>query len=284
VIDTTLARNPKALIYGVTATPNRGDGKGLREVFSNVADQIRFGELIRSGHLVSPRTFVIDVGTREALDGVKKLAEDYDMNAVASIMNNAPVNDAVVRHWKEQGRRSQDHCFRRHRCPCRSRSRCLPRRRRGSGRRAWRDVRGRSQGDARRLRDRDYHGPRQCRGVDRGLRLHTDRLHRPVAPEFLQIDPDPDGRTRAAGRRSRRTPGVVKTDCIVLDFGTASLKHGSLEQEVDLDGFETGGEAPTKTCPACDAEIPASVARVSAVRAPLRTGGRATRKPLSKTS
>lgn len=96
VIDTTLARNPHALIYGVTATPNRGDGKGLREVFSNVADQIRLGELIRSGHLVSPRTFVIDVGTRDALGGVRKLAEDYDMNAVATIMNTSPVNAAVV--------------------------------------------------------------------------------------------------------------------------------------------------------------------------------------------
>jgi DNA repair protein RadD len=51
-------------------------------------------------------------------------------------------------------------------------------------------------------------------------------------------------------------PGVIKTDCIVLDFGTASLKHGSLEQEVDLDGHEADGEAPMKECPACMAEIP----------------------------
>src|SRR3546814_4292678 len=65
IIDSVLAKNPHALIYGVTATPNRGDGKGLREVFSNVADQIRLGELIRSGHLVPPRTFVVDVGTRD---------------------------------------------------------------------------------------------------------------------------------------------------------------------------------------------------------------------------
>ncbi len=47
---------------------------------------------------------------------------------------------------------------------------------------------------------------------------------------------------------------MIKTDCIVLDFGTASLKHGSLEQEADLDGFETDDEAQTKTRPECDAE------------------------------
>ena len=34
-------------------------------MFSNVADQILLGELIGSGHLVRPRTFVIDVGTQE---------------------------------------------------------------------------------------------------------------------------------------------------------------------------------------------------------------------------
>jgi DNA repair protein RadD len=74
VIDRVLARNPKAGICGLTATPNRGDGKGLREVFSNVADQITLGEMIASGHLVPPRTFVIDVGVQDALAGVRRTA------------------------------------------------------------------------------------------------------------------------------------------------------------------------------------------------------------------
>jgi DNA repair protein RadD len=42
----------------------------------------------------------------------------------------------------------------------------------------------------------------------------------------------------------------------VLDFGTSSLIHGTLEQDVDLEGKTETGEAPTKTCPACEAEIP----------------------------
>ena len=40
-------------------------------------------------------------------------------------------------------------------------------------------------------------------------------------------------------------PNVVKTDCIVLDFGTSVLTHGSLEDAVDLDDREKG-EAPLK--------------------------------------
>ncbi|MFC3119422.1 zinc ribbon domain-containing protein [Jhaorihella thermophila] len=32
--------------------------------------------------------------------------------------------------------------------------------------------------------------------------------------------------------------------------------HGTLEQDVDLDGRDASGMAPTKTCPDCEAEIP----------------------------
>ena len=55
-------------------------------------------------------------------------------------------------------------------------------------------------------------------------------------------------------------PGVVKKDCLILDFGTATLAHGSLEQMVDLrDGEIPEGEAPFKTCPECGGLVPSSV-------------------------
>ena len=46
IIEKVKTDNPNALIFGVTATPNRGDKKGLREVFTNLADQIDIRELI----------------------------------------------------------------------------------------------------------------------------------------------------------------------------------------------------------------------------------------------
>src|SRR5690606_26473623 len=98
IIDRVLHLNPMARIFGVTATPNRGDRKGLREVFTNVADQIRMGELIASGHLVRPRTFGIDVGVREELGKVRKTVADFDMGQVDAIMNKAPVTDQVIAH------------------------------------------------------------------------------------------------------------------------------------------------------------------------------------------
>jgi superfamily II DNA or RNA helicase len=77
IIDRARDANPDCRIFGVTATPNRGDRKGLREVFDNVADQVRLGDLIASGHLVPPRTFIIDVGVQEKLRTVRRLAADY---------------------------------------------------------------------------------------------------------------------------------------------------------------------------------------------------------------
>jgi DNA repair protein RadD len=102
VIERVLDKNSDTQIYGVTATTSRSDGQGLREVFSNVADQITLGELIASGHLVPPRTFVIDVGAQEQLRRVLRTATDFDMTQVESILNKTPITDAVIRHWREK--------------------------------------------------------------------------------------------------------------------------------------------------------------------------------------
>jgi len=102
IIDRARQRNPDCHIYGVTATPNRGDKIGLRQVFSNVADHIRLGELIASGHLVPPRTFIIDVGVQDELRAVRRSGDDFDMGEVARVMDTVPVTDAVVKHWQEK--------------------------------------------------------------------------------------------------------------------------------------------------------------------------------------
>src|SRR5262245_18856233 len=80
IIDRAREVNPNVAVFGVTATPNRGDGTPMREIFDNVADQITIGELISTGHLVRPRTYVLDVGATQALKGVRRLASDFDMN------------------------------------------------------------------------------------------------------------------------------------------------------------------------------------------------------------
>ena len=71
---------------------------------------------------------------------------------------------------------------------------------------------------------------------------------------------------QAVGRGLRevdpeRFAGVVKTDCIVLDFAGAAARHGSIEQDVRLpeEDEATGGLA-YKVCPDCAAELPLGTA------------------------
>ena len=56
VINAVKEDNPDAEIVGFTATPNRGDGKGLRNVFNNCSHQIEITTLIREGFLVPPKS------------------------------------------------------------------------------------------------------------------------------------------------------------------------------------------------------------------------------------
>ncbi len=258
IIDKVLARNSKALIYGVTATPNRGDRKGLRPVFSNVADQIRIGELIASGHLVPPRTFVIDVGVQSDLGRVRKTADDFDMAEVAKVMNRTPVTDAVIGHWREKAGDRQTVVF------------CADVAHATAVANAFREadvptvlVTGEMAEASRTAALADFAEARARVIVN--VAVLTEGWDHPPTSCVVLLRPSSWRSTmvQMVGRGLRTVnpqehPGVLKTDCIVLDFGTSTLLHGSLEQDVDLDGREATGEAPTKTCPSCEAIIPLS--------------------------
>ena len=259
VIDRAVQRNPMVRIFGVTATPNRGDRKGLREVFSNVSDQIRIGELIASGHLVPPRTFVIDVGVQEQLTKVRRTAADFDMNEVDAIMNKAPVTSAVVTHWREKAGDRQTIVF----CSTVDHARNVAAAFNAIGVNAA-VVHG-EMGDAERRDTLRAYGSGKIQVVV-NVAVLTEGWDHPPTSCVILLRPSSYKSTmiQMVGRGLRTVnpeeyPGVVKTDCLVLDFGTSSLLHGSLEQDVDLDGRPMLGDAPTKLCPECSAIVPAAV-------------------------
>ena len=259
IIDHARSRNPDCRIYGVTATPNRGDRKGLRKVFTNVADQIRLGELIRSGHLVPPRTFVIDVGVRDELAKVRRAGDDYDMGEVAQVMNTVPVNDAVIKHWREKAGARQTVVF----CSTVEHASSVTAAFNAAGAPAVL-ITGEMPDQARRAALAAY-AAGEARVVV-NVAVLTEGWDHPPTSCVVLLRPSSFKCTmiQMVGRGLRTVnpeehPGVVKTDCVVLDFGTSSLIHGCLEQDVDLDGHEASGEAPTKTCPECAAVVPLGV-------------------------
>lgn len=264
IIDRALERNPRCQVLGVTATPNRGDRHGLRAVFSNVADQIRLGELIRSGHLVPPRSFVIDVGVQDELRAVRQAGDDFDMTQVAQVMDRAPVTEAVIRHWRERASERQTVVF------CSTVEHAMhvtaafnaanvaavlvtgemPEGERRAVLRAYAEDEAQVVVNVAVLTEGWDHPPTSCVVLLRPSSFKSTMIQM-VGRGLRTVDPG-------------EFPGVVKRDCIVLDFGTSSLIHGSLEQDVDLDSTPGAGPAPTKTCPSCEAEIP-----IAAMECPL---------------
>ncbi len=256
IVDQVRGANPEARIFGVTATPNRGDRKGLREVFDNVADQVRLGELIASGHLVPPRTFVIDVGVREQLQKVRKTALDFDMTEVAGIMDRAPVTDEVIRHWCDKAAGRPTIVF----CSTVAHAAHVAEAFNAAGITAGL-IYGELAADERRNILAAYASGEIAVLVN--VAVLTEGFDYPPTACVILLRPSSCKSTmiQMVGRGLRTVdpeehPGIVKTDCVVLDFGISSLMHGTLEQDVDLDGRAASGSAPTKQCPDCEAEIP----------------------------
>ncbi len=262
VLDHARTLNPEVKIFGVTATPERGDSKSLREIFDNVADQITLSELILAGHLVRPRTFVIDIGTQEALRGVKKTVSDFDMGAVEKIMDKQPLNQRVVEEWRKLAGDRRTIVFASTVKHARDVTEEFQRQ---SVATAFVDGDTPSGDRAQIIKDFDA-GKTQvlvnCAVLTEGFDSQ------PVACVIL-LRPSSHKSTmvQMIGRGLRTVdpeiyPGITKTDCIVIDFGISVLTHGSLEQDAMLDGkakLKQKGDAPIKICPDCGATVPAGV-------------------------
>ena len=257
IIDAARAKNPNLALYGVTATPNRGDKKGLVETFSNVADQITLGELIQAGHLVRPVTYVIDVGTQEELSNVKKTANDFDMNAVNAIMNKTLINESVLKHWKEKASDRPTIIF----CSTVSHAKNVASTFQKGGVNTEVIYGGLTKEERSERLERYESGESQ---VVVNVDVLTEGYDYTPTSCVVLLRPNSYQGTmiQMVGRGLRTVdpneyPSVIKTDCIILDFGTSSLIHGKLEQEVNLEGEGVGEDAPQKSCPECDAAIPA---------------------------
>ena len=259
IIEHVQTRNPKVAIFGVTATPNRADQKGLRPIFNNVADQITLAELIASGHLVPPRTFVMDVGTQGELSGVKRTAYDFDMHAVEAIMNKAPITEALICHWQAKAHDRPTVVF----CATLKHARTVADAFLASGYKTELIHGALSPDERKAALARFESGAAQ---IIVNVFVLLEGWDFPPTSCVVLLRPSSHKSTyiQMIGRGlrtldSREHPGLIKKDCIVLDFGISTLMHGSLEQDVHLDGRDSTGEGAQKTCPDCSALLPLAV-------------------------
>lgn len=250
IIHAAKERNPKVKLLLVTATPNRGDKKALRAVVDNVSDQITLGELIEGRHLVRPRTLVVDIGVQGELAGVRKTMNDFDMTAVEAIMDKQVLNDRVIEEWGKVAGERQTVVF----CSTVAHAVHVAEAFRLAGIRAA-TVEGKMTSADRRETLAAYdrgelqvitnvavltegwdHQPTSCVVLLRPSSFKSTMIQM-IGRGLRKVDPE-------------RYPGVVKDDCIVMDFGTSILTHGSIEQDCHLEG------AGVKECPDCASSVP----------------------------
>ncbi|MFN7974031.1 MAG: DEAD/DEAH box helicase [Acidobacteriota bacterium] len=92
----------KRLLVGFTATPYRGDDKGLGEVFEEVAFQRDLDEMILAGYLCPVLGW--RVGTGVDIDRVKVRAGDFVESQLAATVNVAGRNAVLIRAYEELAR------------------------------------------------------------------------------------------------------------------------------------------------------------------------------------
>jgi DNA repair protein RadD len=98
-----LAAYPSAVIIGLTATPARGDGRGLGGLFETLVECPNIAELIAAGYLVPTKVYA---PSRPDLDGVAVRHGDYVERQLAERMDRPCLVGDIVEHWhKLAGRR-----------------------------------------------------------------------------------------------------------------------------------------------------------------------------------
>jgi ATP-dependent helicase IRC3 len=87
------------LCVGLTATPNRMDGKGLGAIFQEIVDSYGIFPAVKDGWLTKPCGKRIR--TNADLNSLKTLAGDFSKGELSGTVNTPQQNDLTVRAWLE---------------------------------------------------------------------------------------------------------------------------------------------------------------------------------------
>lgn len=93
-----IAEYPDAVLIGLTATPARGDGRGLGEIYNALVSTVTVGDLIKQGYLSPVRYFA---PSKPDLDGLKLDKDgDYQRKGLAERIDKTELIGDVVHNWK----------------------------------------------------------------------------------------------------------------------------------------------------------------------------------------
>jgi DNA repair protein RadD len=103
-----IAAYPDAVLLGLTATPCRGDGRGLGGIFEALIECPQVATLIEGKYLVRSRIYApVDPDLR----GVHTQAGDYVETQLADRMDRPKLVGDIVTHWHKYGERRKTVAF-----------------------------------------------------------------------------------------------------------------------------------------------------------------------------
>jgi DNA repair protein RadD len=99
---------PDAIVLGLTATPCRGDGRGLGGIFETMIECPQVAELIVGGYLVKARLYA---PVNPDLKGVRTVKGDFHEGQLADRMDRDKLVGDIVTHWHKYGERRRTIAF-----------------------------------------------------------------------------------------------------------------------------------------------------------------------------
>ena len=249
--------NPSCAVAGFTATPSRGDGRGLGRIFDNVSVNISIAELIAKGFLVPPKAMMFNLADDDLLQVKKsRTTHEFDMDDVSSILNTQAANAEIIRQWQKICPDRQTIIF------------CSNVAHAESVTAAFADagissamVTGTTPKEERKGILEKYE--KKEIQVLVNIFVFSEGFDSPITSCIVLLRPCSYKSTmiQMIGRGLRPVPfedypDVIKKDCVVLDFGASLRVHGDLYLDVDLSDIEKREQPDYKVCPGCLGEIP----------------------------
>ncbi len=209
---------PKAKILGVSASPERLDGRGLSDIYGKLVEGPGIRELVEQGYLVPLRYYAPPL---EGLGQVHRKGLDYDEDELAELMQRRKVYGKAVEHYERRATGRSALVFAR--SVVESEKIAAEFRARG-----WKfePVSANTPAKTRAaivagLKSGELHGVVNCEVACYGLdvpRIECVILLRPTMSKALQ--------TQMVGRGLRPSPQTGKRECVILDHVNLVDEHG----------------------------------------------------------
>lgn len=250
-----LAHYASARVLGVTATPERLDGKGLGVAAGGYFDILVMGpsvrDLVEQGHLSRPLVYA--PATQLNLSSIRTLAGDYEQGALAIVMDRPAIYGDAVKHYRQYCDRAPAIAF----CVSVAHAEHVAEAFRSAGYQAA-SIDGTLDDRTRRQRIEDLgsgklHILASCEIISEGTDI-------PIVAGALLLRPTQSLSLclQQVGRALRPFPG--KERAIIIDAVGNTLRHGhpledrlwSLNSKPRRQRKDPEAKTPLKVCPQCE--------------------------------